>query len=189
MGRKQHKPDAAAAVNSFLHALGVSDREDVSATPQRVAELWHDHLLAGERANLAEVLGTGIPAPNSDTVSLLGLDVHLVCPHHLTVAFGQAHLAYLPGPRVAPFGRLVELVSACTSRLILQEACGGLVVNALAEHLEVRAAVCAIDATHPCHNVTKPKAHRSRVLTWAATGPAEETRELRELVLAGLRES
>ncbi len=175
------------AIRELLRSWGVAATGDLQKTPKRVAALWHDQLLSGQDVDLAALLRGGTVCRSCDPVSLLDVDVHLVCPHHLTVAFGQAHLGYVPGGRVASFGRLSDLIHACTSRLILQEQASTLIVESMIEHLGATAAVCVIEARHPCHNLTKPRAHRARALTWAASGPRAQTRELRAGLMAAIR--
>jgi GTP cyclohydrolase I len=122
-------------------------------------------------------------------VSLLDLGVQLVCPHHLTVAFGRAHVAYVPGARVAGFGALARLVAACAARVALQEEVTSAIAEALVEHFGARAAVAVIEATHPCHNVLHPRSHGARAVTWASAGEARAKRQLARELRAALGRS
>src|SRR5512141_241924 len=106
-----------AAFAELTAALGVPPDPELARTPARAAELWARHLVAGAGVDLASTLGEATPSKSTAPVSLFGLGVHLVCPHHLTVAFGQAHVAYVPGGRIVGFGALARLVAAATSRL------------------------------------------------------------------------
>lgn len=182
---KRGKPDRRriqAALRELIEASGVGLHGELRGTPKRAADLWTDHLLAGEQLDPGQCLASTMPSRSPTAVSLLDIDVHLVCPHHLTIAFGTAHLAYLPGERIASLGGLADLVTACTARLVLQETATGSIVDALVEHLGATAAVAMIEATHPCHNVTRPKTHRSRVVTWASAGKDKEANRLRGLL-------
>ncbi len=182
-----HRRQTQDAIRGLLESWGVRITGELKGTPKRVAELWHDTLLAGEGVDLKGLLAGGTLCKTCQPVSLLDIDVHLVCPHHLTVAFGKAHLAYIPGGRVASFGHLSDLASVCTSRMILQEEATTLIAKALVEHLTAAAAVCVIEARHPCHNLTRPRAHRAEVVTWASFGPVGKTRELRSGLMAAIR--
>lgn len=173
---------AADAIGSLLSAFGHKAEGPLLGTPERVAELWSSVLLKGEGQDLDEVLGAGTLSRAREPVCMQGIGVHLVCPHHLTVAFGHAAVAYVPGGRVVGFGRLSDLVAAATSRLVLQEEAGHDVVKALVNGLLAEAAVCLIEAVHPCHNLTRPRAHRAVALTLASAGKRGRVNELRSLL-------
>ncbi|MBI3178838.1 MAG: GTP cyclohydrolase I [Deltaproteobacteria bacterium] len=173
---------AAHALARFLRALGVRLDGDLRQTPARAARLWREHLLAGQGLDPAQVLGRGSASSSRAAVSLRGVGVHLVCPHHLTVAFGEAHLAYLPAGRLAGFGALIRLVRACTARLVLQEEATQRIADALTHGLDARAAVAMIDARHPCHAVAYGASHRARAVTWAQAGVAKDAAALRNLL-------
>ncbi len=180
------RAQARRAVADLLAALGCRLRGELAGTPARVAALWTEHLLAGEGADLGALLGRGSGAPSAAPVTLLDVGVHLVCPHHLTVAFGTAHVGYLPRRRVAGFGALARLIHACTARLVLQEDASTAIARALCDHLDAEAAVAVIDATHPCHNVPHGRSHRAHAVTWGQAGSRRGAAELRRLLRAAL---
>lgn len=158
------------AVENLLRALDVEVSGACAQTPERVAQLWSEHLLCAQHAQLGDLEITRSPAPAATPVSLVNIGVHLVCPHHLTVAFGKAHIAYEPGAYVTGFGSLTKILQHCTQRLVLQEDATRMVAECLAEKLEAKAVCVVIDATHPCHNVIHPRGHDARAITWAHSG-------------------
>lgn len=187
--RTQRRTHAERAFAALLRALGAKPEGDLRHSPGRAADLWTQHLLAGEGADLGKALGRGIAHACRTPVVIADMGVHLVCPHHLTVAFGKAHLAYLPGGRIAGLGALSTAARLCTSRFILQEQATQDLAAALVEHLDAVAAVALIEATHPCHNVPHGRSHEARAVTWGHAGSAEALPELRAGVLAALRKS
>lgn len=186
MNRKPHRRAVQKAFADLLAALGATPSGQLRGAPQRAAALWSEHLLAGEREDLASIIGSGIRTTHPTPVAVTRIGMHLVCPHHLTVAFGEAHVAYAPAGRLVGFGTLTRLVKACTARFVLQEEAGQLVANALAEHLHARAAAVMLVATHPCHNITMPRAHKARTATWAHAGNGKDARALKSLLLTTL---
>lgn len=162
----------------MLSSLGCTLEGEMVKTPAHAARLWTEHLLSGEGVDLAKTLGRGSRSRARAPVTLLDIGVHLVCPHHLTVAFGHAHLAYLPNGRLAGFGALARLVKSATARLVLQEEAAETIAATMVEHLGARAAVVVIDATHPCHNVPYGRSHRARAVTWGRAGSANGCRDL-----------
>ncbi|MEK7704136.1 MAG: GTP cyclohydrolase I [Myxococcota bacterium] len=166
----RNRRDVERAVRTMLESLGHHATGELRATPQRVATLWLDHLLAGERVDVDAVLAECPASASQAAVLVTHVAVHLVCPHHLTVAFGKAHLGYFPGGRLAGFGTLARLVQACTARLVLQEEATEHIADVLVNGLGARAAVVAIEAVHPCHNIPEPRSHGARASTWAQRG-------------------
>ncbi len=158
-------------------------REIVSVRyAKKAAIMWRDRILAGETQNLADVLGRGTPTTTHDPVCIHSLGIHMVCPHHFTVSFGHANIAYIPGDRMVGFGRLSALAHAATARIILQEDATASIADTLMETLGCRAAACVIKAEHPCHRLSHPSAHRSTATTQAVRGPASLQRTLRALL-------
>ena len=184
LARRQRVERAFA---ELLRALGQAPEGPLLDTPRRAAALWTDHLLAGEDRDLGALLGSGHPTTATSPISVNDVGVHLLCSHHLTVAFGRAHVAYLPAGRVVGFTALAHLIEACTARFILHEEASQSICNALQAHLGVAAVVACIEAVHPCHNVMHPRSHAARAVGWAQRGPARATRELRQLLLAARR--
>ena len=175
------------AFSALLRAWGVPMSPAFEGTVGRVAALWSEHLLAGMHTDVPALLQESTHADAMTPVSALDMGVHLICPHHLTVALGRAHVAYQPGPRIVGFGTLSILVRACTARLILQEEAGDMIAHALVNHLQAQAAVAVIEAMHPCHNVLHARSHTARALTVAHAGDTTAAASLKDLLLAGLR--
>lgn len=178
-----------AIFSQLLEAAGYEANGEMAETPARAAELWDERLLAGVGRPLAEVLGEPIVAESHDPVSMLDMGVHLVCPHHLTVSFGKAHVAFTPTRAIIGFGSLAKLVERATARLVLQEQATRDIATTLQESLDARAAVAAIEATHPCHNVPHPRSHGARAFTVASAGDAAEAKRLEAMIFAAIQGS
>jgi GTP cyclohydrolase IA len=168
----------------LLASFGHPATGDLADTPDRAARLWHEELLKGEGVAPATALGRGLASSSRAPVLLRDVAIHLVCPHHLTIGFGAAHVAYAPGGRLASFGGLVKLVEACTCRLVLQEEAAHNIASALVEHLGARAAVAQLSATHPCHNVPHARALHSSAESWGEAGDPEVAARLVRLLRA-----
>jgi GTP cyclohydrolase I len=160
--RPRRLPDAspaaaAAAVSLFLDAMGlppeVRRSEALALTPRRVAQAWLGDLLDGYGRDPAEILAGAIPSRERDLVAVTGIDFHSICPHHLLPSRGVAHVAYVPGDRIAGFGQIVQLVDALAHRFVLQEELARGVAEALMRHLGARGAACILDAEQLCMTV------------------------------------
>ena len=176
----EKKQKIAKAVKQLLAAMDIEVSGECAQTPERVAELWADHLLVSQENDPGDIQLTLSPAPNSTPVSLVNIGVHLVCPHHLTIAFGKAHICYEPGEHVVGFGALTKLLEHCTQRLNLQEDATAMAANILQEKLQARAVCVVIDARHPCHNILHTRGHDARAITWSHAGDLEAARRLEE---------
>jgi GTP cyclohydrolase I len=174
-----------AAFTALLRAGGREAEGDFADTPKRAAALWDERLLAGEGAPLDAALGEAIlDEARTQPVSMLDMGVHLVCPHHLTISFGKAHVAYQPAGRIVGFGGLARLVERATARLVLQEEATDDIAATLERVLAPRAVLAIVEATHPCHNVPHPRSQDARALTSARRGDPEAIAELERLLAA-----
>ena len=172
------------AMATWLHTSGHLSPTEARRTATRCTTLWCEHLLAGTHANLRRVVGRGAAATCQTPVCVTGIGVHMVCPHHLTVAFGEAHIAYVPHQRMLGFGALSRLAQACTARLVLQEQATQDMADAMVTLLDAPATLVRIEAMHPCHNIPYPRSHRARAITEASHGKTAEVRALRALLAA-----
>jgi GTP cyclohydrolase I len=171
VSRTGRRPDAspegaASAVSLFLDAMGlppeVRRSEALALTPRRVAEAWLGDLLDGYGRDPAQILGGAMPSRERDLVAVTGIDFHSICPHHLLPSRGVAHVAYVPGDRIAGFGQIVQLVDALAHRFVLQEDLARGVADALIRHLGARGAACILDAEQLCMTVRGGRRPRAR---------------------------
>jgi GTP cyclohydrolase I len=165
-------------------------RSDALAeTPHRVAGAWLGDLLDGYRRDPAAILADAIPSRKRGLVAVTGIDFHSVCPHHLLPSRGVAHVAYVPGDRIAGFGQLVQLVDALAHRFVLQEDLARSIAEALVRHLGARGAACILDAEQLCMTVRGGRRPHARAHADAFVGLLERDEGLqrRFLRLAGGR--
>lgn len=165
---------AARAISLFLDAMGlppeVRRSEALSLTPQRVADAWLGDLLDGYGRDPAAILAGAMPSRERDLVAVTGIDFHSICPHHLLPSRGVAHVAYVPGKRVAGFGQIVQLVDALAHRFVLQEDLARGIADALMRHLGARGAACVLDAEQLCMTVRGGRRPHARAHTDAFVG-------------------
>lgn len=113
--------------------------EDLEAWSERLVEAWADELLGGEAMDLAAALGETLSlGTRRQEVCLANIRFTLVCPHHLTLAIGEASIRYWPRAKVAGPSGLVRLVDAATRRRVLQEEAVEMIADTLERTLEPR---------------------------------------------------
>jgi len=174
------------AVRDFIGAAGLDLSDpNLRETPQRVARAWIEDFLDGYRTTPEEALGETYPAPEGggrELVVITGLEFHSMCPHHLLPYQGTAHVAYLPGERVAGFGRIAALVDCFAHRLVLQEELARQIARSLVAVLGAGGAACLLEAEHACMRVrggtqAAARAH-SEAYEGALKGDGDLRREL-----------
>jgi len=167
---------AREAMAAFLRALGhdPANRLDLRDTPDRVTTSFADELLAGYAVDLAELVRQGacpLPGPAAaDLVTVSGIQVVTVCPHHLLPGLGTATVAYFPGESCLGIGVIARLVNACARRLILQETLARTVVDTLMSHAGARGAYCRVELMHTCLTCRGAREANARVTVTARAG-------------------
>ncbi len=168
------------AITDLLKACGVAaDMAHTGKTAQRVRELWQKRLLGGYEIDPATALGDGFEDSRSDMVTIRGIAIHGVCPHHLVPFRGVAHVAYLPGGRLHGFGRIARLVDAIGHRFTYQEWMTRDIADALMRHGKARGAACVIEAEQLCLLLGEDRRGDERVVTQAFSGEFETSEQRR----------
>ena len=160
-----------AGIRLFLEGIGERFAgDDLENTPQRVARAWVDDLLSGYATNPVAEL-TSVAAPElSGPVLAKDMRFASVCVHHLLPFAGMAHVAYLPGARLAGLSKLGRVVDALSRRLQIQEHLTGRIAETLESALAPRAVLVVLDAEHTCMTLRGVRKEGSRLVTYAATG-------------------
>lgn len=160
-----------AASRAFLRAIGETGlRRDMRRTPTRVADAWTDEIVAGYRADPLKILATSFPARDPGMVVVRDLPFVSVCVHHLLPFQGTAHVAYLPGRRLAGLSKLARVVDALARRLQLQERLTRQIAETVQAALGPRGTAVRMEAEHLCMTIRGARKRGSRVVTTAYTG-------------------
>jgi GTP cyclohydrolase I len=172
-GRKRppEPPDVPAvekAIRDLLQGAGVEiDGTDLEKTPARVAKAWTESFLDGYRSDPAALFAKTYPvAPGSKGVVLLkAIPFHGLCPHHLLPYYGKAHVAYLPGKKLASLSSLARLVDVYAHRLEIQETVTRQIAEALMTHLKADGAAVALETDQLCVTMRHPDRKGTRTVT------------------------
>lgn len=178
------RPNKAAVRQAFtrlIEALGITEQTDAQ-TAQRATSLWLEHLLASEHGSVDEALGPGLASEQNGPILLEPMGFHLVCPHHLTIAAGNASVAFWPAGRIVGFGRLQKLVHAATAQVALQEVATSQIAQTIMRALAPRAVAVRLRAEHLCHTVLHPRAHNSQATSWGLLGEPDLAVQLQRLL-------
>lgn len=182
-----------SAVRAFLDGLALDPAshrfhgDELERTPDRVARAWCDDLLSGYAIDpLAELTSVAAPA-SSGLVLVRDVQFASICAHHLLPFFGVAHVAYLPGSRLAGLSKIGRVVDAHARRLQTQEHLAAGIVATLRQGLVPRGALAVLEAAHTCMTLRGVRKEQSRMVTVAATGIYEEDAAARAEILGLLR--
>jgi GTP cyclohydrolase I len=160
-----------AASRAFLRAIGETGLgRDMRRTPTRVADAWTDEIVAGYRADPLKILAASFPARDPGMVVVRALPFVSVCVHHLLPFQGTAHVAYLPGRRLAGLSKLARVVDALARRLQLQERLTRQIAETVQAALGPRGVAVRMEAEHLCMTIRGARQRGSRVVTTAYTG-------------------
>jgi GTP cyclohydrolase I len=164
-------PDAEAAAAAFLRALGLHlDNDGMRETPARMARTYRELFT---------------PAPftfstfdNDDGYDelVLARDIPMrsVCEHHLLPFVGVAHVAYLPGARIAGLSKLARAVAHFGARPQVQERMTTQIADFIEEQLAPRGVGVVLNAEHSCMTVRGVRALGTRTVTSAVRGRLRE---------------
>ncbi len=185
-GNELARAQTARHVETLLHALGADLHDpELRGTPARVSEMLEDLLSGHDPERAPELAAIANPDVSTGLVLVRGVRFYSLCAHHLLPFFGEAHVGYVPGERLAGLGDLARVVDYFSRRLTLQERIAAGVADYLERGLRARGVAVLLEARHLCLEMRgqrKPAA----VETSAYRGVlAEPQRRLEFLVRVG----
>lgn len=158
------------AIRAFLEAIGGVEGNDTERTPERVAQAWYEDLLSGYRTDPKDVLTWTPVAPGGGPVLVRDVSFASICAHHLLPFSGRAHMAYLPGERLAGLSKIGRVLDAHARRLQTQEQLTARVADTLQEVLEPRGVLIVVRAEHTCMSLRGVRKEQAEMLTLEARG-------------------
>lgn len=172
------------AVRAFLHACGLDvNGTELEATPENVAKAWTESFIDGYETDPAEILETSYESKGaedaSETVLVKDIPFHGMCPHHLLPFHGRAHVAYVPGRKLASLSSLARLVDCFAHRLEIQETVTRQIAEALMEHLDAAGAAVVLDSDQTCMTARGVERTGARTVSQHFSGKFAEDADLR----------
>lgn len=162
------------AVKLMLEAMGEdAEREGLKDTPSRVARAFEE-VFAGYADDGKKHLSVTFEGGSGGLVLEKDIPVYSVCEHHMLPFFGRAHVAYIPGGRVAGLSKIARTVEVFARRLQLQERLTEQVARALWENLSPQGVMVVIEAEHTCMTMRGIKKTGSKTITCSKLGAFEK---------------
>lgn len=139
-------------VTRMLEYIGEKpEREGLKETPARVAKAWSEWFdgYGVEPGPVIKSFEDGASGYDQMVVQK-NIPVYSHCEHHLAPFFGVAHVAYLPGKRIAGLSKFSRVVDIFAHRLQVQERLTTQIADAMNEHLEPRGVGVILECRHLC---------------------------------------
>lgn len=158
------------------------DREDLVATPARVAEAFKEYFRGYREDALAWLQDADVDMARGydDMVMLRDIRLQSFCEHHLTPFEGKAHVAYIPGQKVVGLSRLARVVDTLARRLQTQEALTQQIAETIDGGLKPRGVAILIEAEHQCMSLRGVRQSGVAALTHRFIGDFEADNGLKE---------
>ena len=179
------------AIRSFLEAAGLEvEGTDLEETPDKVARSWIESYLDGYEADPAAILKDTYESPtvggSSQMVLLKEIPFHGMCPHHLLPFHGRAHVAYIPGKKLASLSSLARLVDCYAHRLEIQESVTRQIAEALSKHLDAAGTAVVLDTDQTCMTTRGVSREGTRTVTQHFAGAFADESDLRSEFLSSI---
>ena len=161
-----------AATRMALEAIGENpDREGLSGTPRRVAEMYAE-LFSGLEKDPAEELSVTFDEGHQEMVVVRDIPFYSMCEHHLLPFFGVVHVGYIPSAqgKVVGISKLARVVDVVAHRPQLQERMTRQIADAVFQALEPDGAAVVIRAEHLCMMMRGVKKPGTNIVTSAVRG-------------------
>jgi GTP cyclohydrolase I len=144
-----------AGFRQILEGLGENpDREGLQKTPERVAKMYAELLssLCGEERE-ENILATQFVEKYDEMILLKDIPVTSICEHHFFSFFGVAHVAYVPGNRIAGLSKLARAVDFYAHRPQVQERLTTQIAELIQRSLEPKGVGVVLECVHTCMTI------------------------------------
>jgi GTP cyclohydrolase IA len=163
-------------VRSILEAIGEDpERDGLQKTPDRVAKMYFEEVLAGYRKDpIAVVNGALFEVEYDEMVIVRDIEFYSMCEHHMLPFLGRAHVAYIPNGRVIGLSKIPRIVDMFARRLQVQERLTRQIGDMIQELLHPQGVAVVVEALHLCSMMRGVKKHDARMTTSSMIGTFRE---------------
>ncbi len=159
------------AVRMILEAIGENpDREGLSGTPQRIAQMYEE-IFAGVKADPTTEVSLFTSENHDEMIVVKDIPFYSMCEHHLLPFWGHVSIAYIPGNnQITGFASLIRLVDAVAKRPQIQERMTTELADILVKHLKPLGVMVVIKARQLCIAMRGVKRENCETITSAQRG-------------------
>ncbi len=160
-------------VKKILEGLGIDFENDqhFKGTPDRVARAYTE-LCKGlsDETNSEKILSATFDTKNDEMILVDNIDFVGICPHHLLVVHGKAHVGYVSDGKCVGLSKIPRLVKWLAAKPIVQEDLNCEITRELERVLKPKGVMVVLEATHTCMSARGVKAAGSMMTTSSVTG-------------------
>ena len=173
------------AIRDILKAIGEDPkREDLVATPRRVAEMYEE-IFSGTKKDPSKELEVILGEEHNEIVLLKDIPLYSVCEHHLLPFIGKVHVAYIPkGGRVTGLSKIVRVVDILAKRPQVQERLTTQISDIIMKKLKPLGVLVVMEAEHLCMSMRGVKKPGTTTITSAVRGVFKENAKTRQEALS-----
>lgn len=150
---EDQRQQAIEHVQSALQLLGLYDKmgshkqQHIVDTPRRIVDVWLEFTanMQHEPSNI-----TTFEATSDNLVTVVDIELHSMCSHHLFPFNGIAHVAYLPNKKVYGLSKIPRIVQHFSKQLQVQEELTDEIADYLFKVAEPLFVYVVIEAQHQC---------------------------------------
>lgn len=170
-------------VRLLLEGIGEdANREGLLETPERIARMCEE-IYGGLEEDGDRFLKKQFSVDNSEMVVEKDITFYSTCEHHLLPFYGKAHVAYIPGNKVAGLSKLARTVDVYARRPQIQEKLTTQIADALERNLNPKGVMVVLEAEHTCMTMRGIKKPGSRTVTMATRGQFREDFNLQKIFM------
>lgn len=137
-------------IRLILEGIGEDiTRPGLVETPQRIANMYKE-IYGGMDQDASVHLEKTFPAINNELVLEKDITFYSTCEHHLLPFYGKAHVAYIPGEKVAGLSKLARTVEVFAKRPQIQENMTAQIADAIEKNLNPKGVMVMLEAEHMC---------------------------------------
>lgn len=175
-------------VRLILEGIGEDpEREGLLETPDRIARMCEE-IFAGLGSDAAEHFEKKFTAIGNNMVLEKDITFFSVCEHHLLPFFGKAHVAYIPGGKVAGLSKLARTVEVFARRPQIQENMTAQIADALEKYLDPAGVMVLIEAEHMCMSMRGVQKPGTKTVTTVVRGAFAEDHMLQQTFLQMIKQ-
>ena len=172
-----------AAIKLLLEGIGEDPtREGLLETPARVARMYGE-IAGGVDQSAEEHLSKTFAVASNDLVIERDITFYSLCEHHLLPFYGKAHVAYIPGDKVAGLSKIARTVEVFARRPQIQENMTAQIADALEQHLEPKGVMVLLEAEHMCMTMRGVQKPGTKTVTTIVRGAFAEDMMLQQTFL------
>ena len=172
-----------AAIKLLLEGIGEDPtREGLLETPARVARMYGE-IAGGMDQSAEEHLSKTFAVASNDLVIERDITFYSLCEHHLLPFYGKAHVAYIPGDKVAGLSKIARTVEVFARRPQIQENMTAQIADALEQHLEPKGVMVLLEAEHMCMTMRGVQKPGTKTVTTIVRGAFAEDMMLQQTFL------